>query len=97
MATTMNKYVQQLQTTDGRGARKVMIDALTVLNYGDCNATSFDGRREEEYLKTVEMISRTKILSDRIKKDSKPNAESENLLMTKGIRSILGPIPFLDN
>ena len=96
MAANMQYFVQDLQTDNGKSARKTMIGALDTLNNGDCNAATFDGKRADDYLMTVEMNSRIRVLANSISKDSKPNSSSENLLMTKGIRSILGPVPFLE-
>lgn len=92
----LSKCIDLLYKVDGYDARQVMIEALTGINNGEINATTFNGKTEDKYLKTIDLRTRCQAMSSRINKDPLPSETSENLIMTKGIRSVIGPIPYLN-
>ena len=96
MASQVSQYVNQLYEATGHDAREIMINGLTAITEGDFNATTFNGKKENEYLKTTDMTQRIQAMSLAIKKDNKPDEKSENLITTKGIRTVTGPVPFTE-
>ena len=94
MASAITPYLQKLSEVSGHDAREVMIEGLSAINNGGFNATTFNGKKEDEYLKDIDMKLRINAFMERIKKDNAPDENSENLITTKGIRSVVGPVPF---
>ena len=96
MASRMDQYVNRLLEVSGHDAREVMIEGLQAINEGEFNATTLNGKKESEYLKEYDMSIRIRAKINSIKKDNAPDEESENLITTKGIRSLTGPVPFTE-
>lgn len=97
MANKMDPFVAKLQEASGHEARDIMIDGLKTINEGEFNATTFNGKKENEYLKEYDMSIRIRAKIDSIKKDNEPDENSENLITTQGIRSLTGKVPFAEN
>ena len=94
-SVSITAYVKQIELENGHDVRETIIQSLMAINEGEMNATTFNGKTENEYLKDADMRLRIQTLMSKIKKDNKPSKKSENLITTKGIRSVIGPIPYL--
>ena len=92
---SLANYIKRIETENGHDTRETIILGLSIINDGGMNATTFNGKTEKEYLKDADMRLRIQTLMSKIKKDNKPSTKSDNLITTKGIRSVIGPIPYL--
>ena len=86
-------YVQRLtNASTGHETRSIMCEGLDYVNNNGLDAQTFWGLTEAGYAKDSDMKLRLNVLLNRIMKDTTPSATSDNLLMTQGIRSILGSL-----
>ena len=81
-----------IKTLDGQGVRDSITKVLQYVDEYGTNATSFDGKKEKDYVKKDDYILRMQKLLDSIVIDDTPNIKSENLLAVKAIRELTGPL-----
>lgn len=88
----LEEAFKRIKTDNGEMIRLNIVQILEHINSVGLNATTFSGYNESDLVKKDEIGVIFQGLLDKIKIDSGPDAESENLLATKGIMFIIGSL-----
>lgn len=88
---SIDQYLNQIKSSrSGADIRETIISIFDTIDNNGPDAKTLRGKKASEYVSKTELEEFIRNYTTYIKKDDKPDAESENLLMTKGIIKLTG-------
>ena len=86
-------YIDTLKSAStGHHTRNLMVYILSNISEDGPDAKTFNGKRAIEYASKTSLETQMSEISRMLKKDAEPAKDSENLLETRGVMTLVGDL-----